>query len=131
MTLEVSLKPFYDTSEAAITKTSEEIFRAWAPLLRRCDSCALMLWAADGSEILEYRGNLEDKFDWARYLGDANPPTPPPANDPDRQGGHGRHWLYRAKSAADDLRELEDHRTHSQANRPAHDRQAGPTGCNV
>ncbi len=53
-----------------------------------------MLWTADGSEILEYRGKMEDTFDWARYLGDANPPTPPPADDPDRKGSHGRNWLY-------------------------------------
>lgn len=95
VTLEVSLKPFFDTSDAAIRKTSEEIFRSWAPLLRRSDATAIMIWAADGSEILDYRGNMTDTFDWARYLGDANPPTPPPANDPDRKGAHGRNWLYR------------------------------------
>ena len=94
VTLEVSLKPFHDTSPAAIKLTCEEIFRSWAPLLRRCASSAIMLWSADGSEILEYRGKMDDTFDWARYLGDANPPTPPPANDPGRQGTHGRHWLY-------------------------------------
>ena len=94
VTLEVSLKPFHDTSPAAIRATCEEIFRSWAPLIRRCGSTAVMLWSADGSEILEYRGNMEDTFDWAQYLGDANPPTPPPANDPGRQGTHGRHWLY-------------------------------------
>jgi hypothetical protein len=94
VTLEVSLKPFHDLSPAAIRQTCEEMFRSWAALLRRCASSAIMLWSADGSEILEYRGNMDDAFDWARYLGDANPPTPPPANDPGRQGTHGRHWLY-------------------------------------
>jgi hypothetical protein len=94
VTLEVSLKPFREISQDFIQRTCEEIFRSWAPLLRRCDSCALMLWAADGSEILEYRGVMEDEFDWAQYLGDANPPNPPPAYDPDRKGTHGRHWLY-------------------------------------
>lgn len=94
VTLEVSLKPFRDISPAAIRETSEEIFRSWAPLLRRCSSSAVMLWSADGSEILEYRGNMDDTFDWARYLGDANPPSPPPANDPNREGTHGRHWIY-------------------------------------
>lgn len=94
VTLEISLKPFHDLSPQAIRQTCEEIFRSWAPLLRRCDSSAVMLWAADGSEILEYRGKMDDAFDWAKYLGDANPPTPPPANDPNRQGTHGRHWLY-------------------------------------
>ena len=94
VTLEVSLEPFHDPSPAGIRRTFEEIFRSWAPLLRRCSSSAIMLWSADGSEILEYRGNMDDAFDWARYLGDANPPTPPPGNDPGRQGTHGRHWLY-------------------------------------
>jgi hypothetical protein len=94
VTLEVSLKPFHDIAPDAIRKTCEEIFRSWSALTRRCGSSAVMLWSADGSEILEYRGNLEDTFDWAQYLGDANPPTPPPANDPGRQGTHGRHWLY-------------------------------------
>src|SRR3982751_1068127 len=94
VTLEVSLKPFKDTSEAGIRRTCEEIFRSWAPLLRRCDGSAVMLWAADGSEILDYTGRMNDEFNWAKYLGDANPPSPPPANDPNRQGTHGRHWLY-------------------------------------
>lgn len=94
VTLEVSLKPFRELSPGFIQRTCEEIFRSWAPLLRRCDACAVMLWSADGTEILEYRGGMDDEFDWARYLGDANPPTPPPAYDPDRKGTHGRHWLY-------------------------------------
>jgi len=94
VTLEVSLKPFHDISEPELRRTCEEIFSSWAPLLRHCDASAIMLWAADGSEILDYSGKMEDAFDWARYLGDANPPSPPPANDPNRQGTHGRHWLY-------------------------------------
>ena len=53
-----------------------------------------MLWAADGSEILDFTGRMNDEFNWAKYLGDANPPSPPPKNDPNRQGTHGRHWLY-------------------------------------
>jgi hypothetical protein len=94
VTLEVSLKPFRVLEESAIRSVCEEIFRSWASLLRRCNGCAVMLWSADGSEILEYRGRMEDEFDWARYLGDANPPSPPPADDPDRRGMHGRNWLY-------------------------------------
>src|SRR4051812_22742479 len=94
VTLEVSLKPFKDTSDAGIRRTCEEIFRSWAPLLHRCDASAVMLWAADGSEILDYTGRMNDEFNWAKYLGDANPPSPPPKNDLNRQGTHGRHWLY-------------------------------------
>ena len=94
VTLEVSLKPFKDTSEAGVKRTCEEIFRSWAALLRHCESSAIMMWSADGSEILDYSGRMQDEFNWAKYLGDANPPSPPPANDPNRQGTHGRHWLY-------------------------------------
>ena len=98
VTLEVSLKPFKDASEPAIQRVCQEIFRSWAPLLRRCDASAVMLWAADGSEILDYSGRMQDEFDWAKYLGDANPPSPPPKNDPNRQGTHGRHWVYMEKA---------------------------------
>lgn len=94
VTLEVSLKPFRAQDEASIRAVCQEIFRSWAPLLRRCDGCAVMLWSADGSEILEYRGRMKDTFDWARYLGDANPPKNAPADDPERKGAHARNWLY-------------------------------------
>jgi hypothetical protein len=94
VTLEVSLKPFYKLELHAIREVCQEIFRSWAPLLRRCDGCAVMLWSADGSEILDYRGHMEDAFEWAKYLGDANPPKTPPADDPERKGTHARNWLY-------------------------------------
>ena len=94
VTLEVSLKPFRVLQTDDIRAVCEEIFRSWAPLIRRCDSCAVMLWSADGSEILDYRGHMDDTFEWADLLGDANPPKTPPADDPDRKGGHARNWLY-------------------------------------
>ena len=94
VTLEMSLKPFHDLRDDAIRSVCEEVFRSWAPLIRRCDGCAVMLWAADGSEILDYAGKMDDVFDWARYLGIANPLQTPPADDPDKKGSHGRNWLY-------------------------------------
>ena len=94
VTLEMSLKPFHTLQVEAIDGVCEEVFRSWAPLIRRCDGCAIMLWAADGSEILDYRGHMEDAFDWARYLGIANPPQTPPADDPARRSAHDRNWLY-------------------------------------
>ena len=33
-----------------------------------------MLWVGDGSEILDYAGNLDDVFEWARFVGTANLP---------------------------------------------------------
>jgi hypothetical protein len=94
VTLEVSLKPFYRLEQQAVREVCQEIFRSWAPLLRRSDGCAVMLWSADGSEILDYGGHMEDSFEWAKFLGDANPPKTPPADDPERKGTHARNWLY-------------------------------------
>jgi hypothetical protein len=31
-----------------------------------------MLWAGDGSELLDYAGSLDDAFEWAYYIGTAN-----------------------------------------------------------
>ena len=94
VTLEVSLKPFRAHDENSIRSVCQEIFRSWAALLRRCDGCAVMLWSADGSEILEYRGRMDDAFDWARYLGDANPPKAARRMIRIAKAMHARNWLY-------------------------------------
>ena len=59
--LEMSLKPFHDLTPAAVRATCREAFRQWSPLIGRADTLAVMLWTADGSEILEYRGRLDDR----------------------------------------------------------------------
>ncbi|MHC1694236.1 MAG: hypothetical protein AB9835_02945 [Eubacteriales bacterium] len=70
---ELSLKPFKRTDEAYIEATCRELFEQWKPLLRYASSCAVMLWTADGSEILDYAGSLEDTFEWCKWIGIANP----------------------------------------------------------
>jgi hypothetical protein len=94
VTLEVSLKPFRVMEEKAIRAVCVHIFRQWASLIHRCDSVAIMLWTADGSEIFEYSGRMDDEIEWARYIGMANPPAKPAADDPNREGTHARNWLY-------------------------------------
>ena len=32
-----------------------------------------MLWTSDGSEILDYSGDINDEFEWGRYIGVGNP----------------------------------------------------------
>ena len=93
VTLEVSLKPFNDPSEAAIRAVARRMFEQWKPLAVRAETVSVMLWAADGSEILDYRGNLDDPFEWAYWIGGANPRSPHP-NDPDAVGLHARCYLY-------------------------------------
>jgi len=74
ITLELSLKPFKQTNETYIRKVCAQIFEQWRPLLKKRKSISIMLWVGDGSEILDYAGNLEDIFEWARFVGTANLP---------------------------------------------------------
>ncbi len=74
ITLELSLKPFKQTDEAFIQKICTQIFEQWRPLLKNRKTVSIMLWASDGSEILDYAGNLDDTFEWSRFVGTANLP---------------------------------------------------------
>jgi hypothetical protein len=94
VTLEMSLKPFRSVDERAVRSVCERVFRQWAALLRRVDACAVMLWTADGSEILDYRGRMSDEIEWARYIGSANPPKLPPKADPSEIDIHEQARLY-------------------------------------
>lgn len=70
--LEMSLKPFKKNNPAYIRKVAEEVFTQWAALLRHTDTVSVMLWTSDGSEILDYKGNLAQPLEWARYMGNPN-----------------------------------------------------------
>lgn len=92
--LEMSPKPFSSMEEGAIRKVCTEVFRQWAPLLRHADSVAVLLWTADGSEILEYRGRKEDPIEWARYIGHPNP-REIVARDSQKKALHSQGRIYR------------------------------------
>ena len=94
VTLEMSLKPFRRIDDAFARDVCRHIFRQWDALLRRAGSVAVMLWTADGSEILEYRGRMDDEIEWARYIGIGSPPRNAPADDPGRKGLHAQPRLY-------------------------------------
>ncbi len=74
ITLEMSLKPFKKTDDDFIRKTVDKIYDQWRPLLQNRPVINIMLWASDGSEILDYAGDPDGTFDWCRYLGWANKP---------------------------------------------------------
>ena len=82
ITLEVSLKPFKQTCEAFIRKTCQGIFKQWKPLLKGRQEISIMLWVGDGSELLDYDGDLEKEFEWAYFIGTANLPLIAPDDDP-------------------------------------------------
>lgn len=71
--LELSLKPFVDTSPEGCRAVARKLFSQWMPLFRRGTSTAVMLWVADGSEILDYNGCETDDFPWCQYIGIGNP----------------------------------------------------------
>ena len=74
ITLEMSLKPFKQTDEEYIRNICARVFDQWRPLLKGRPSISIMLWVGDGSEILDYNGDLQEEFEWCRFFGTANLP---------------------------------------------------------
>lgn len=93
VTLEMSLKPFRQTDEAFIRKVCAKVFRQWYPLVKNRKTVSVMLWVGDGSELLDYAGNLNDAFEWCRFLGNANVPYLAP-DEPDWITLHKRKQDY-------------------------------------
>jgi hypothetical protein len=76
ITLEMSLKPFKVNNPDYIRQVCQNAFRQWQPLLLHADTISVMLWTADGSEILDYSGDLRQELEWAKYIGNPNAPHP-------------------------------------------------------
>jgi hypothetical protein len=95
ITLEMSLKPFKEITDNAIEEVCRKAFSQWNNLLIHSDMISIMLWSSDGSEILDYKARLEDEFEWARYIGGANPRQEWNKKvDPDGIGLHTKCYLY-------------------------------------
>jgi hypothetical protein len=89
ITLELSLRPFIDTTETGIRTRAQEIFIQWLPLVRHADRVSVMMWTSDGSEILEYTGDIDASFEWSHTIGCANPRWDKlPPDDPRGLGIH-------------------------------------------
>jgi hypothetical protein len=54
----------------------------WRPLLKDREEISVMFWTGDGSEILEYDGDLNKTFEWAYFIGTANLPLATEQDDP-------------------------------------------------
>ncbi|MHB1157029.1 MAG: hypothetical protein ACYC26_09330 [Phycisphaerales bacterium] len=93
VTLEVSLKPFGKVPPDGFAEVCRLMFRQWEPLTRYAETVSVMMWPADGSEILQYTGDLGQAFDWSRYIGHPNPKEVIAA-DPNKECLHSRCRLY-------------------------------------
>src|SRR3546814_8127958 len=72
---------------------ASEMFIQWHSLLRHADTVAVMLWTSDGSEILDYRGDLRQSLEWAKYLGNPNT-AHEVGSGPEELSIHERAYLY-------------------------------------
>jgi len=85
VTLELSSKPFYNDSKAEMIRVAEIMFQQWLALTKHADVVSVMLWIADGSEILQYSGDLNQSMEWAYWIGVANPGPLVPKNPSPRK----------------------------------------------
>ncbi|WP_139785139.1 hypothetical protein [Parabacteroides sp. Marseille-P3160] len=93
ITLEMSLKPFKQNDKEYIRYVCKSMFDQWNPLLKYCDTVSILLWTADGSEILDYSGDLNQPLEWGRYIG--NPNTTHEVNSGPRELNlHTRAYTY-------------------------------------
>lgn len=93
ITLEMSLKPFKKTDDAYIREVCRKVFEQWGALLRQAKVISVMLWTSDGSEILDYNGNLDEPFEWCYFMGTANLELAGPEDRPDLSL-HSKKRLY-------------------------------------
>ncbi len=95
ITLEMSLKPFRRTDDTYIEEVCRHVFTQWYPLVKDAEEISVMLWTADGSEILDYTGELDRAFPFASLLGRANGEgRVPKALDPNGTALHNRSYPY-------------------------------------
>jgi len=118
VSLEISLKPFYDTTPETREAVCYDLFRKWMSLCKDADVISVMLWVGDGSEMMEFSGNMDDTFEWGKYLGcissvvikeeedeseeeeeDLGLGLHGASADPDNIGLHRRAYLYRDNPA--------------------------------
>ena len=93
ITLEVSLKPFKQTDSEYIQSVVHKIYEQWRPLIKNRDTISILLWSADGSEILDYTGNFDEEFNWCCFIGSANRPEAC-EDDPLDTSLHDKHRVY-------------------------------------
>lgn len=73
--LEVSMKVFKQNDIDYIYHVVNRVFDHWAPLLKGREVISVLFWVSDGSNILDYTGNLDEEIEWDYFLGCAKMET--------------------------------------------------------
>ena len=94
LTLEMSFKPFKKNEDEYIKAKIKKLFEDYYPLCEKFETVSVLFWLADGSEILDYKGDLDEKIEWGKYMGGANCPNTPREIDPEGIGLHSRCYDY-------------------------------------
>lgn len=94
ITLEMSLKPFKKKDDEYVKGVIRKVFTQWQPLVGGAEEVSMLLWCADGSEILDYSGDLSEKMEWCRYVGGANRRRDNTRWDPEGIGLHSRAYYF-------------------------------------
>lgn len=71
ITLEMTCKGFKKTDPAYIQQVCHEVFDKWKLLLKQAEQASIMLWTGDGSELLDYTGDMQTQIEWCYWVSDA------------------------------------------------------------
>ena len=77
-TLEFGPKVLFRKDDEFLVSFFTELFRTYRQLLKHCDTISLCCWLGDGTDILQYDGDLTKPIAWARWQGFAHPYGDPP-----------------------------------------------------
>ncbi len=95
VSLELSLKPFKKLDPEYIESVCRKVFHQWQGLTAEAKVIKILMWTSDGSELLDYNGDLSAVFEWDRFIGGANTRQNwDKVNDPEGVGLHTRHYDY-------------------------------------
>ena len=82
VTLEISAKPLFQKDDAFVLDVFRNVFRHWWTLLKDAEHVSLLWWLSDGTDILEYDGNMDTVIEWGMWQGFAHPTVKAPDKDP-------------------------------------------------
>lgn len=71
-TLEFSPKPIFRKDDEFLTHLFTELFRTYRQLLKHAERVSILWWLSEGTDILEYDGDMSRRIEWAKWQGFAH-----------------------------------------------------------